>query len=447
MIKYWCVSLVAVFCGLFARSEEESPFQQEPRIEIVCDQGVRADGYSRLATNVTAAGFNYVLVQDPIPKEEWEMSGPDESWNISPKLKAGTFESFGKRAHLKLRAADYGHSYTIELELTWTLTNKDTKEKVKESRSATYCLDAVFYWFMMFCSDGTMSETGLSLVDNHPAEVTVRAEGCSRPELVSLSFTSRPVANGTPINKMGTEMKFIRKSPLVFQVPKTFWYGLKKPQCCYTNQFPYEIVVREAHDGVVDVQTETVGMPRWEDAVAKMSAIPPKYTIKVDAEQGIYRVSVTMSEFERVIKVEGVEDVTNQYADEIKKEEEFHALQFKEDTSWEDGGEPDIYSAKEVRKEVLSKYKDDPIVFYSSEDEPLGSVSNRVADLIEKAIQDEIYVSRSVMDINYNYHELKAKIHAGYNAAWMYHCTYENAENPETNVVHKTRKEVEELVK
>lgn len=298
VMKYWCVSLVVMFCGFFARGEEESPFQQEPRIAIFCDQGVRADGYSRLATNVTAAGFNYVLVQDPIPKEEWEMSGPDESWNISPKLNAGTFKSFGKKAQLKLRAADYGNSYTIEVELTWTLTNKDTKEKVKESRSATYCLDAVFYWFMMFCSDGTMSETGLTLVDNHPAEVTVRAEGCSRPELVFLSFTSRPVANGTPINKMGTEMKFIKKSPLVFQVPKTFWYGLKKPQCCYTNQFPYEIVVRETHDGVVDVQTETVGMPRWEDAAAELAVIPPSYTIKVFAMQGGYKATVRMSEFE-----------------------------------------------------------------------------------------------------------------------------------------------------
>ena len=237
-MKYWCVSLVVMFCGFFARGEEESPFQQEPRIAIFCDQGVRADGYSRLATNVTAAGFNYVLVQDPIPKEEWEMSGPDESWNISPKLNVGTFKSFGKKAQLKLRAADYGNSYTIEVELTWTLTNKDTKEKVKESRSATYCLDAVFYWFMMFCSDGTMSETGLTLVDNHPAEVTVRAEGCSRPELVFLSFTSRPVANGTPINKMGTEMKFIKKSPLVFRFLRPFGTGLRNRNVVMPTNFP-----------------------------------------------------------------------------------------------------------------------------------------------------------------------------------------------------------------
>ncbi len=66
---------------------------------------------------------------------------------------------------------------------------------------------------------------------------------------------------------------------------------------------------------------------------------------------------------------------------------------------------------------------------------PAASASPRTAraraeDVIRQAVQDEIRVSGVLTDPegpNRAYMELKAKEHAGYNACWRYHCTYQKS--------------------
>lgn len=445
MIKKWISLFLCGVCSV-VYGEDDSLFIQEPKIRIVCNQGVLDEGYSRLTTNVTAATFNGYLTCKPMPKEEWEMGEPQVIWRISPDIEQGEFSSSGYHARLKLGDADHGKSYKVEVEFVWTLINKNTRKKAQEYRSATYALDAVFYWFMMYCTDQAASMSGSLLVDNHSAQARVFAEGCSRLDLLDLSFTSKPNVLESPVNKKGTKMEFIRESPLVFQIPKTYWYGLKKPKCCYTNEFPYEITLRETNDGIVEVQQVCVGMPRGEPAEAKVAWVDPQRSIIIVENGNGYKAIVNLGDFKTKVTPCKENLITDQYKEETLKEESYHIQQLTGKVSWEKGGELDVYSAAKIRTNLLLNNKSESIDFYSREGENSISFSNRVVQVVKKSIEKEKDISKFLLDVNYYYRELKAKEYAGYNAAWMYHCTYEK-DNAEANIIHKTRTEIEDLLK
>lgn len=418
-------------------------FTSEPEIEILCNNGVLAKGYSRLPRLSPRAVFTYVLTSEPAPKKEWKLKDPVIFWSINPAPTGGRFVSAEERAELYLSPdRSFGVSYKINLLITWLLENEETGETERETRSAFHVVDAVEYSFKMRCSFGTRTSVGL--LDNHPAAVNVTAKGCSRTDLLDLSFTSQPnpEGGGNPVNKAGTDMRFTRQSALEFYVEKTYWYGLDKPNCCYLNSFPYEVKLFERLEGLVATDEVTVGWPD-EHPEAKVYPKFPECQVPIIEDGARYKAIVDLPQFVRVIAPFDKDSVTDQYREETIKEEEYHVKQFTGNVSWEEGGEPDIYSVNKVCERLTAGSNLTNGVIYSYEGESKSAFTERVRKELQAEVDEEVRISQEVLDANLWYRELKAKTHAGYNAAWKYHCTYEDDAHLEAEIKHETRDDVE----
>lgn len=437
------VLLVAIALFLSVESHATGLLANEPRIEIHCNNGVLAKGYSRLPRLSPSAVFTYVITVEPEPKEEWRLGDPVIFWGISPAPAGGCFAPTEEKAELYLSPdKSFGVSYTINLLITWPLENQKTGEIERESRSAFYVVDAVEYSFKMRCLLGARASGGL--LDNYPAMVNVTAKGCTRTDLLDLSFRSRPNPreNGTPVNKKGTDMQFSKESTLKFKVEKTYWYGLGKPNCCHHNRFPYEVKLFERREGLVATEEVTVGWPD-EHPEAEVEVDFPAYQLLIVKEGDNYKAELVFSEFERRIVPFDEDSVTDQYREETIKEEKYHIKQFTGEVPWKEGGEPDIYSVEKIRESLVGDLNDSTIRFFSRFGESKDEFSDRIQNSVDAALRKERMISEKVMSTNLYYRESKAKAHAGYNAAWMYHCTYEDDEHLESSLVHKTRQEVE----
>lgn len=196
------------------------------------------------------------------------------------------------------------------------------------SCSATYTIDSVRYSFAMSCSDGTSSMGGEALIDNHPAQARVTAEGCSRPDLLDLSFSSRPIA-ASPLNKAGTAMEFQKESALVFNIPKTYWYGTAKPGCCYRNLYPYEVRLVEKTDGEVASEQVAVGWPA-EHPKAVVDVDPLEYSLTIGDADADWRFVATLVivGFTRTPHPVNAQNITDQYREEAILEEGYHIKQY-----------------------------------------------------------------------------------------------------------------------
>lgn len=419
-----------------------------PRIHILCDSGVCSDGYSRLSTNIVTANFSYEITQLPVPREEWDVSDPEVTWSLSPNSVFAVLLPNFSGATLFLADTNffsdkgYGDSYTIKATVAWTLINQETGEQEKKSCSATYTIDAVIYSFSMSCSDGAHSITGESLVDNHPARVIVTAKGCTRPHLLGLSLASHTTADGVPLNKKGTSMTFMKRNHLEFDVPKTYWYGLAKPHCCHKMRFPYEVLLSESSDGLVATKQVFVGWPSEHPEAAVEVTFPP-YQKQIIAEGDGFKASISLFDFVRTPHILDAQNITDQYREETISEENYHRLQFLGSVPWSEGGEPDIYAVGKVREHLRFNPDAQTNVFYSLPGETREAFDERIQSCVDFALIEERAVSEKVFDANLWFREKKAKDFAGYNAAWTYHCTYEDELHLESNIPHVTRKEIE----
>lgn len=433
------VSLSGILLLLCAESRAMELFAREPEIEIHCNNGVLAKGYSRLSRFFPSAVFTYALSAEPVPKEEWELKEPIIFWSMRPRPEGGRFVATDEKAELYLPPdTSFGVSYSINLLITWPLENKETGEIERESRSASYVVDAVEYSFKMRCLFGARASGGL--LDNYPATVSVMAKGCTRDDLLDLSFSSRPnpKESGTPVNKAGTDMKFSKVSALEFRVEKTYWYGLDKPRCCYKYGFPYEVKLFERREGLVATEEVTVGWPD-EHPEANVLVVHPEWQISITQNGSLYRAVVNLPQFERVPVPFDKDSVSDQYREETIKEEEYHIKQFMGTVSWEEGGEPDIFSVDKIYERLAERMNLVNEVVCSCKGESKSAFTERLRTEIKAAVDEEFEISMNVIKANLWYREMKAKAHAGYNAAWKYHCTYEDAAHLESEIKHKTR--------
>lgn len=423
-------------------------FSREPSFEIRCNMGNVRHGYSRMPRLHSEATFWCTIDSDPEAKDEWKLSGPFFYWSILPSPNGGRLIPLlnGQARLILTWPESFGVSYDVSVAVCWDLTHKKTGEVVVERRSASYRMDAVLYSFQMRRLIGARASG--ELWDSYPARVHVAVEGCSYPDLLNLSFSAepKPEEDGTPINKAGTEMSFVQKSPLLFEVESTYWYGLKKPGCCYGNRYPYEVTLREEMDGIVVKNEVVVGWPDEHPEVEVKVDFPP-CQLSIVQEGDRFRAIVSFQPFRREAIPFNAEDITDQYREETIKEEQFHIAQFTNGVSWEDGAEPDIYSSEKVRECVLKKLGGENDLIYSEDNETQEMFSQRIQKAVDDALRMERRISERVLEENKWYREKKAKENAGYNAAWTYHCTYEDEEHPEESVSHKTRQEIEEMMK
>lgn len=237
-------------------------------------------------------------------------------------------------------------------------------------------------------------------------------------------------------------MQFSKESTLKFKVEKTYWYGLGKPNCCHHNRFPYEVKLFERREGLVATEEVTVGWPD-EHPEAEVDPKFPEYQVPITVDGSRYKAVINLPQFERVVVPFDKDSVTDQYREETIKEEEYHIKQFTGEASWEEGGEPDIYSIDKVYERLAVSANLVNGVIYSYVGESKSAFTERVRKEIQAEVDEEVRISQEVLDVNLWYREVKAKAHAGYNAAWQYHCTYEDDAHLETEIKHKTRLDVE----
>lgn len=420
---------------------------RQPGVSISCSGGVVADGYSRFSSSSATASFTCVVLSPPVPRKEWRLEDESIKWSVSPTPKRGSFTSPSLTCAILslVHPYDFGVSYEVCVSVSWTLRDSKSAANETVTREARHVVDAVAYSFEMACSDGTASLSGDKLIDNHPAAVTVTARGCTRPDLLDLDISASPAEEGPLVNKAGTEMQFVKKGPLLFSTPKTFWYGKAKPDCCYTKRYPYAIHLLEASDGLVAIGKETVGWPN-EHPEASVAIYPPENTaVRYASSDGRAFASVLFGRTVKKVSRVDPSMVTDQYQEETIREENFHVKQFLGEVPWSEGGEGNLYSLKKVADKVGRPYAGlGECVVWSGVGETDSAFRTRVEALITDELANEWEVSDTVFEGNRAFREVKAKAHAGYNAAWTYQCTYEaNGYPAEDSVQHFSREDFE----
>jgi hypothetical protein len=139
-----------------------------------------------------------------------------------------------------------------------------------------------------------------------------------------------------------------------------------------------------------------------------------------------YRCGVKFKDFPKSATIVGI-PTTNQYNEENKLEEEYHVLQWMGQVSGGQGGQGDCYTAKGVVYFLKQdgKISGDGPWYYAKE---AKTPPQARLNAIELAGEGRTTESDKSYDISKKkdkgFMEVKAKAHAGYNAAWKYHCTY-----------------------
>nr|MBO6295491.1 hypothetical protein [Schwartzia sp. (in: firmicutes)] len=292
-----------------------------------------------------------------------------------------------------------------------------------------------------------------SLTDNRPALLTISVT----PDDADISsFSLNPIAEPSEeiniINKMGTELSFMATAdPLVWRSSPVYWYGIAPEKECYTYGYQYQFFL-EANLLTVATTDRIVSMPN-DDPVVENKTMPPNADTmcvyggirEIEDANGrrttrfLYKLVFT--NFLRKAELSGF-PVTHQYADETMVEELFHVDQVLANVSIDEGGLGDCYSAAGLRYHAELYFRDAYGESLSASDFVVDDDSREGAkafalEIATAAINLEIQVGGAVEAAKRKFSEFKAKQVAGHNAAYRYHCTYQEGTNatPE-NCIH-----------
>jgi len=120
---------------------------------------------------------------------------------------------------------------------------------------------------------------------------------------------------------------------------------------------------------------------------------------------------------------------SGQYLDETIAEEQFHIKQMRGLVSASQGGQGDCYTVKGIKYSIARQAETNSNIVVSTwivkGDTEAEAVQN-CKDVIRLAIMEEIHTSDQIWNSDRGFREVKAKEHAGYNAAFRYDCTYKN---------------------
>lgn len=390
-------------------------------VTIYSTAPIYADHYSRINTNDSYEVFGVRIDALPDVQQEWHIERCDMQWTISPSKSGRNVPADLKSSSIVVYfdPADFGKSYTIKVKVSWTLVC-DTGARSIVDASDSFTLDAIVYDFSVSSADGSVAINGAPLVDNRVAVAIVNPTGCTRPELLDLSFSSNP-EEPNPINKAGTAMNFVKQSASIFRAEKVYWYGLAKPNCCYHKEY-YYVITLMADGQTVAQSRETVGWPD-EHPEANVKVSCPTYSFSLlEGDIPPYSVEMTLGDFVR--RPDPIEESTDQYAEETYSEESFHVKQAMGQVGLDKGGEPDLFQRKFVLRE-LGFAENDQLRFTSFENETMYDFQMRVFAMVRLAIKKEYDDSCLQWELDIGYREKVAKDEADYNAAWTYHCTYE----------------------
>ena len=277
------------------------------------------------------------------------------------------------------------------------------------------------------------------LFDNFSNTVFISVEGSANPSNLVFQFCAYPEENGQLINKAGTEIDFIpTDNPLLWRTSPTYWYGVLTDRWCYINLHNYTFLLNVNGCECVVSNRYCVNWPPGENP--KMSPTVSDYSRTVINEPepvpgitNFFRCLIEFEGFDKYTEIIGI-PVLNQYAEETAKEEEFHAQQFHGTVPSNQGGQSDCFTAKGI-KWMVGWVGEGPWYVYGTTPETTKEWAENYVKNGEKLEKDE---SWAIWMLDRGFVEMTAKAHAGYNAAFTYHCTYERFYGPTpTNHHHR----------
>ena len=277
------------------------------------------------------------------------------------------------------------------------------------------------------------------LLDSRTATVTVSP---SLAELVGheMSFEAAPAETGELVNDgHGTGITFTRSEANVWKTSPVYWYGVLPDRDCHTYRHPYAITLKVDGQNAV---TRKLAV-HWPESRAAATffgpltnATRPGPAMHYNATSGgFWYCSIVFEEFDKSLGLITSEPSepgefftwSGQYADKILEEEEFHLKQFRGEVPLEQGGQGDCYTVKGLKYFIAQQARTNVNIATSTwivKGCTAEEAEENCRQVIQEAMENEMAVSRQIMESDKGFRELKAKEHAGYNAGWRYHCTY-----------------------
>ena len=289
-----------------------------------------------------------------------------------------------------------------------------------------------------------LQETVGDLTDNHTAWVNIDLIGGinslkghvarmpTYPEMRMRSMLHHPSVNPNSV------AVYVNESLNKWPTTKIYWYGLSDAAngCCYWSKFNY---VFELHvDGVLcDVHKYNVVWPRETPSFSEVVCVGiSTYELAEPCGGGRFRSHLKLADFGRTANVGG-QPSSCQYTREMDKEENYHKDQDLCVVPVEKCGEGDLFTARgifycatnfcanggqfNVNANTTVEISGDDIYVYADDELTAELDANEILTCFEA---EENRLSRSLRKSRLLLKEFWAKNHAGYNAAWKYHCTY-----------------------
>lgn len=283
------------------------------------------------------------------------------------------------------------------------------------------------------------------LIDSRAATIVVS----TKPETVDisgldLSFSCVPVEAGVLVNDgRGTAVAITQMSNRVWRTSEFYWYGVAPNRECAGLSHQYEIALKS---GGRTVRTRRLPVA-WPEENAYSFWPLPTENATFAGEPVFYR-SMSTSYWYCAINFVGFEKSegevftdphesgtpfawSGQYAGQIREEEEFHLRQSRGEVSVSEGGFPDCFTTNGIKYFIAQEARANANIATSTWIVKGGSsddARDRAREVIARAVANELAESTRIYRLRSNrgYMELKCKEHVGYNAAWRYHCTYQN---------------------
>jgi len=289
------------------------------------------------------------------------------------------------------------------------------------------------------------------LVDNHAATVRITPPNFVNTAGLRYYLSSQPIERSNIVNKYGTDITFTpTANNLIFQTSKIYWYGVLPDAEChrYTYSYHFSLSVLGMDTPIYCNRHYFVYIPN--DGSELSGHILDPYTglvndngarsysyvttpISTGDTNHPFRCEIIFSDFQKFYSV--YVSAIHQYKEEVEREEQYHKKQWMGEVSSDNGGQADCYTGTGI-KYFMETYRNIPCV-------PCYIYGNTASDAYEGAFAllleceaIERDVSNLITKLDTGFIEFKAKQHVGYNAAFRYHCTYQNkyGSNPQNHV-------------
>ena len=398
---------------------------EEVSVEVFCNFAEVKDGLYWTCKCSNCGTFGVTITGDPADREEWDIMSPDFRWSGFP------FNPNDQSVvYYTLKDSDYGASRSVSVTVTWKMTHKETGATQTITRTASLTLDAVKLSTFVVTSVG---ECAGGLCDNQEGIVRLVVSGASADTVKVLPATmeSKPIEEVGIVNKCGTGIGFTRQKdqPLIWDTTKIYWYGVlteNRTECCYHYSHGYEFTAKLDWDCAISNRyaaemplgdTKMTPYLKPKSYVSEPEPFLPSPFPNAPPPQWWQCKIVLLNDFKKGI-VSGV-PTKDQYSDEAIIEENYHKMQFEGTVSSSEGGQGDCCTAKGYQ--YWLKSGESLIARGTTRDEAWSKAKEKFSRISE----EEDRMSRKIYADDGGLMEVKAKDKAGYNAAWMYHCTYE----------------------